>query len=339
MSDPVLKAAFGRALDAINTSRVPPSFIHGDTNTLDPAYSLDRHAAMVTSDVFFAIANELDHPTGAAVHATPLTEPVRIPTVEDIIQSLEIANEAERQARQALPMIDWRPVNALRDKIVDGGRRVYANMMSGLASLGVNTNDPLALLVATKRLSASQIEELYGAGEPDTSYPRGFQPIVPTDTLRRALQRRAEVMDEVHRLVPDLRLSGTTIVAASGDVHEYGLHVLVHALKELGCNVIDLGTSVDAEIIAAAAAETNADGVALSTYNGVALSVVEDLMDQLRKRGLDDKAVFVGGRLTQDIGTAKSVDVSDHIAARGARPCATVTDMMLSLRAMASVSH
>ena len=131
MSDPVLKAAFGRALDAINTSRVPPSFIHGDTNTLDPAYSLDRHAAMVTSDVFFAIANELNHPTGAAVHATPLTEPVRVPTVEDIIQSLEIANEAERQARQALPLIDWRPVNALRDKIVKGGRQVYANMMSG----------------------------------------------------------------------------------------------------------------------------------------------------------------------------------------------------------------
>ncbi len=339
MSDPVLKAAFGRALDAINTSRVPPSFIHGDTNTLDPAYSLDRHAAMVTSDVFFAIANELNHPTGAAVHATPLTEPVRVPTVEDIIQSLEIANEAERQARQALRLIDWRPVNALRDKILKGGRQVYANMMSGLASLGVNTDDPLELLVATKRLGASRIEELYGAGEPDASYPRGFEPVVPSDTLRRALQRRAEVMDEVHRMVPDLRLSGTTIVAASGDVHEYGLHVLVHVLNELGCNVVDLGTSVDAEIIAAAAAETNAHGVALSTYNGVALSVVEDVMNQLRERGLDDKAVFVGGRLTQDIGPSKSVDVSDRIASLGAHPCDSVGDMLVELRELVAAAQ
>ena len=67
-TDPVLKAAFGRALDAINTSRVPPSLVHGDTNSLAPSFSLDRHAAMVTADVLFTIANELAHPTGAAAH-------------------------------------------------------------------------------------------------------------------------------------------------------------------------------------------------------------------------------------------------------------------------------
>jgi methylmalonyl-CoA mutase cobalamin-binding domain/chain len=235
-------------------------------------------------------------------------------------------------------MIDWRPVNELRDKILDGGRRVYSNMLTGLASLGVNTRDPLELLVATKRLGAGRIEELYGAGEPDPSYPRGFRPVVPTDTLRRALQRRAAVMEDVRRLVPELQLSGTTIVAASGDVHEYGLHVVVHALSELGCNVIDLGTSVDAEIIAAAAAEANADGVALSTYNGVALSVVDDLLSRLRDRGLE-KPVFVGGRLTQDIGPAKSVDVSDRIAALGAHPCDSVGDMLVELRELVAVGQ
>ena len=122
-------------------------------------------------------------------------------------------------------------------------------------------------------------------------------------------------------------------------MHEYGLHVLVHVLNELGCNVVDLGTSVDAEIIAAAAAETNAHGVALSTYNGVALSVVEDLMNQLRERGLDDKAVFVGGRLTQDIGPSKSVDVSDRIASLGAHPCDSVGDMLVELRELVAAAQ
>jgi methylmalonyl-CoA mutase cobalamin-binding domain/chain len=282
--------------------------------------------------VFFTIANELDQPTGAAVHATPLTEPMRIPTVDDILQSLEIANEAERQARLALPLIDWQPVNELRDRIVDGGRRVYASMMAGLASLGVDTRDPLELLVATRRLGAGRIEELYGAGAADSSYPRGFRPIVPTDTLKRALRRRDEVMEEIDRLVPDLRLGGTTIVAASGDVHEYGLHVVVHALSELGCNVIDLGTSVDPEVIAAATAETDADAVALSTYNGVALSLVEDVLRQLHQRDMSRKALFVGGRLIQDMGAAKSVDVSDRITELGAYPCNTVGQMLVALR-------
>jgi methylmalonyl-CoA mutase cobalamin-binding domain/chain len=119
-------------------------------------------------------------------------------------------------------------------------------------------------------------------------------------------------------------------VAASSDVHEYGLNVVVHALREVGCDVIDLGTSIGNDAIAAAAAETAADCVALSTYNGGALSVAEDLLGRLRDRGLATR-LFVGGRLTQDLGEVKSVDVSDMIAAAGAFPCQSVADMLIEL--------
>jgi methylmalonyl-CoA mutase cobalamin-binding domain/chain len=334
-ADPTLKAAFGLALDEINTSRVPPSLVHGDTNSLDPSHSLDRHAANVTTDVFFTIANELAHPTGAAVHATPVTEPIRIPTVDDIVQSLELANEAERRAREALPLIDWRPVYALRNRILEGGRRVYANMLNGLEGFGVDVNDAMHLLIATKRLGAARIEELWGAGEPDEGFPRGFRPVAQTDTLARAVARRQEVMDEVRAAGRDSDLHGLTVVAASSDIHEYGLHVVVSALRELGCEVVDLGTSVDNDIIAASAAETAAHAVALSTYNGAALRVTEDLLAQLARRGLNC-AVFVGGRLTQDFGPTKSVDVSGHIRGAGAYACESVAEMVPELRQLAS---
>ena len=334
-ADPALKAAFGLALDAINVSRVPPSLVHGDTNSLDPSYSLDRHAANVTSDVFFTVANQLAHPTGAAVHATPVTEPIRIPTADDIVQSLELANEAERRARESLSLVDWRPVHALRDRILEGGRRVYAGMLAGLARLGVDVDDPMQLLIATKRLGAARIEELWGAGEPDSSFPRGFKPVARTDTLARALARRQDVLDSVRAAGRDIDLRGLTVVAASSDIHEYGLHVVVAVLESLGCAVVDLGTSVDNDIIAAAAAETAADAVALSTYNGAALRVSEDLVARLERRALRT-AVFVGGRLTQDFGPSKSVDVSDRISALGAWPCQSVPQMVHQLRELAS---
>ena len=333
-ADPTLKAAFGLALDAINVSRVPPSLVHGDTNSLDPTYSLDRHAANVTSDVLFTVANQLAHPTGAAVHATPVTEPIRIPTADDIVQSLELANEAERRARESLPLIDWRPVHALRDRILEGGRRVYASMLTGLAALGVDVDDPMQLLIATKRLGASRIEELWGAGEPDPGFPRGFRPVARTDTLARALARQQEVLESIQAAGRDIDLRGLTVVAASSDIHEYGLHVVVSVLGSLGCEVVDLGTSVDNEIIAAAAAETAADAVALSTYNGAALRVAEDLVARLGKRDLQ-AAVFVGGRLTQDLGPSKSVDVSGHIRELGAWPCDSVPEMVHQLRELA----
>lgn len=331
-ADPVLKAAFGQALDAINTSRVPPSLVHGDTNSLDPDFSLDRHAAIVTTDVFFTIANQLAHPTGAAVHATPTTEPIRIPTVGDIIQSLELANEAERQARRALPMIDWRPVYAVRDRILEGGRRCYANLLDGLRGLGVDVDDPLQILVATRRLGAERIEELWGAGPPDPEYPRGRAPVVATNTLSRATATRQAVLAEI-LAEGDHDLAGTKVVLASADVHEYGLHVVAATLRHFGAEVVDLGTSVDNDLIAAAAAETAADAIGLSTYNGSALSVSEDLMRHVRERGLATE-VFVGGRLIQDLGPVKSVDVTDRIEALGAHPCSTVGQMLAPLGAL-----
>ncbi len=327
-SEPTLKQAFGLALDAVNTERVPPSLTHGDTNSLNPWDSFDRSAVTVANDVYFTIANQLAHPTGSAVHATPLSEPLRIPTPEDIVQSLEIGNEAERRARESLHLIDWRPVYELRDKIVLGGQHVFGSLLDGLASLGADPRDPLQLLVATRRLGAERIEQLFGAGEPDDSYPRGFRPIAETDTLRRLDRRRKEELNRVSRLSPNLE--GIKVLAASSDIHEYGLYVLVSVLRDLGAEVIDLGTSVDNDLIVQAASETAADAIALSTYNGGALSLGRALLDALAERGLSS-AVFIGGRLTEDFGSEKSVDVAPALAELGAVPCESVEDMVRGL--------
>jgi methylmalonyl-CoA mutase cobalamin-binding subunit len=329
-ADPLLKAAFGLALDAVNVERIPPSLVHGDTNSLRPEDSFDRSAATVANDVFFTVARELTFPTGAAVHATPLSEPIRIPTPEDIVQSLEIGNEAERRAREALPLIDWRPAQELAESIKTGGDLVFRRLLEGLASFGVDTRDPLQLLVATRRLGAARIEELYGVGEPDATYPRGFVPIAETDTLRRLVGHRRDVLAALARdgARPDLR--GLQVVAASGDVHEYGLYVLVSVLRDLGASVVDLGTSVDPELVIQAAAETAADAVAFSTYNGMALSLGRELQVGLQERGLPAR-LFIGGRLTEDLNGAKSVDVTSALAELGAVPCTRVEEMVARL--------
>jgi methylmalonyl-CoA mutase cobalamin-binding subunit len=332
-SDPLLKAAFGLALDAVNLERIPPSLVHGDTNSLRPDDSFDRSAATVATDVFFTVARELTFPTGAAVHATPLSEPLRIPTPEDIVQSLEIGNEAERRARASLALIDWRPAQELASRIKAGGELVFRRLLEGLQALGVDRRDPLQLLLATRRLGAARIEELYGAGEPDSAYPRGFVPIAETDTLRRLRKQREDVLAALRRdgALPDLR--GLNVVAASGDVHEYGLYVVVSVLRELGAAVVDLGTSVDTELVAQAAAEAAADAVAFSTYNGMALSVGRDLREALSSRGLP-APLYIGGRLTEDVNGAKSVDVASDLERVGAIPCDRVEDMVANLRAL-----
>jgi methylmalonyl-CoA mutase cobalamin-binding subunit len=195
----------------------------------------------------------------------------------------------------------------------------------------VDRRDPLQLLLATRRLGAARIEELYGVGEPDSAYPRGFVPVAETDTYRRLEGQRREVLESIAsqgRSRPDLR--GVRVVAASGDVHEYGLYVVVSVLRALGASVVDLGTSVDPELAIQAAAETAADAIAFSTYNGMALSVGRELRNGLDRRRLPTR-LFIGGRLTEDLDGAKSVDVGPELERLGSTPCVNVDDMVASL--------
>lgn len=219
----------------------------------------------------------------------------------------------------------------MRDRIVAGGRRVFENLITGLAGIGVDTKDPLQLLLATRRLGASTIEELFHAGVPDSSFPRGFAPVEPTDTLVRLMARKDDVLRNLHRdgALPDLR--GITVVAASGDIHEYGLFVVVEALTSCGAKVVELGTSVHSSEIAKVAVETAADAIALSTYNGMALSLGKQLHEELDRRGVRP-AVFLGGRLNEDLEGEEAADVRPMLRAEGIVPCDSVEEMAAGLR-------
>ncbi|HUZ36016.1 MAG TPA: cobalamin-dependent protein [Streptosporangiaceae bacterium] len=328
--DPLLKQAFGLALQEINVHGVPPSFTHGDTNSFSPDGDFDRNAAIVFNDVYYTALRELSFPSGGALHATPVSEALRIPTEDELVQSLVIASEAVNRARSTISLMDWRPVLELRDTILAGGKRFFAKLMAGLQALGVDTADPLQLILATRRIGGSRMEELFGVGEPDSSYPRGFTPVVPTDTVRRLMSNVNVVLRDLReRGAPDL--SGLRVVTASGDIHEYGLFVVSKVLSDLGAKVVDLGTSMSSPDIAKVAVETAADVVAVSTYNGMALSLGRQLLDELHRRNVAP-AVYLGGRLNEDLEGESSADVSAQLEQLGITACPTLQVMVQGLR-------
>jgi methylmalonyl-CoA mutase cobalamin-binding subunit len=329
-ADPLLKQAFGLALQEINIHRVPPSFTHGDTNSFSPDSDFDRNAAIVFNDVYYTALRELRFPTGGALHGTPVSEAVRIPTEEELAQSLVIVSEAVNRARANAALMDWRPVLELRDTILAGGRKFFTRLMEGLRALEVDTSDPLQLILATRRIGGSRLEQLFGVGEPSPDYPRGFTPVVPTDTLRRLLANVDAVLRDIREEgAPDL--SGLRIVTASGDIHEYGLFVVSKVLSELGAKVVDLGTSMSSPDIAKVVVETAADVVAVSTYNGMALSLGRQLLDELRRREVAP-AVYLGGRLNEDLEGESAADVRTQLEQLGITPCLTLQAMVHGLR-------
>jgi hypothetical protein len=63
--------------------------------------------------------------------------------------------------------------------------------------------------------------------------------------------------------------------------------------------------------------ETEAKAVAISTYNGIALSYAQDVVEGIKKNKLDAK-LLMGGLLNENLdNSALAVDVTDRIAELG----------------------
>jgi hypothetical protein len=78
--------------------------------------------------------------------------------------------------------------------------------------------------------------------------------------------------------------------------------------------------------------------IAVSTYNGVALSYAKAVKAVMSAEGLD-LPVLIGGRLNEipaDSNSGLPVDVRTDIAAIGCLPCADLDEMLVALRASIS---
>ena len=79
------------------------------------------------------------------------------------------------------------------------------------------------------------------------------------------------------------------------DGHDRGAKVIARALRDAGFEVIYTGIRQTPEMIAEAALQEDVDAIGLSILSGAHLTLFPRIMDELRKRGLDDVVVWAGG--------------------------------------------
>src|SRR3954447_8557602 len=102
------------------------------------------------------------------------------------------------------------------------------------------------------------------------------------------------------------------VVAKPGlDGHDRGVKVIARALRDAGFEVIYTGLFQTPEQVAEAALQEDADAVGLSVLSGAHLTLFPRVVDELRKRGLDDVVVFGGGIIPDpDIATLTEAGVA-----------------------------
>jgi len=91
------------------------------------------------------------------------------------------------------------------------------------------------------------------------------------------------------------------IIAKPGlDGHDRGAKVVARALRDAGFEVVYTGIRQTPEMIAETALQEDADVIGLSILSGAHLELFPRVIEELKKRGMDDVVLFGGGIIPHD---------------------------------------
>ncbi len=316
-----------------NTSgRAPGTMIYGNTTayTDNEAESYAALAAYLTAD----IASLRETGTGHALTPIPVTEAVRIPSVEEIIDAQVFASRLVARLDTASPPRPSDDVLSLAEVIKTGGEQFFDRVMSGLRGAGYDIENPFEMLLALRRIGAAELDRAFGPGVEDPAGYYGRAPLVTSSVIDEVSEQANGIINNLApSVINELKTRAPRICVATTDVHEYGKRLVEQVLKKIGVETIDGGVSTDADDLAAFARDVEADVIAVSTYNGIASSFIRQLSNEIETLDLQVD-VYIGGRLNavpDGSNTGIPVDDLNAIKAAGGIPCARVEDMLIDL--------
>jgi methylmalonyl-CoA mutase cobalamin-binding subunit len=316
-TNPVKRAGWIFALNELYDGDCVGSMFYGDTISFSG--DLVNNRGLIAEYLMWDILAQLKCPTGHAVLPLPVTEFIRTPSAEEIIEAQKFGHRIEATARRLFPYVDFSSSYEFAEVIVSNGKSVYGNAINGLREAGVDIEDPVQLLFVLKKLGPKLFEAAFGAGREDPSYPGGRQPIAPTDVFemsKNCLERNRPLFSNTSA---KMYLSGRRVLIASTDVHEHAIIILESLLKEAGADVFYLGAEKDTNEILEAVSLRNVDTVLISTHNGMALDYAQRLKKEMDVKSIKIP-VIIGGVLNQKFDDhALPVDVSSQLLKLGFR--------------------
>jgi len=333
-SDPITRLAFQRAL--VRVSNAPGTMVYGNTTIFGA--ELAQNYASLSSYLLVDILAQKANPSGHALNPVPVTEAIRIPEIDEIIDAHLFANRLVEMTDKIKSLFDIEKVDETVEQLVSGGQLFKQRVLSGLAEAGIDISDAFELLLSIRRIGARSLEQRFGPGQLDKTDPVRRVPVVPVSTISELEQRAISYIEHLSESDrANIRSARLTGCIATTDVHEYGKLLIEAVLQRLGVSLVDGGVSTDPEVLIGRAIKGPVDFIGLSTYNGVALDYLQRTQVEMEKANLG-VPIFIGGRLNQipeSTNTSLPVDVSQDLNRAGAIVCLRIEDMFERLVAMA----
>lgn len=314
-SDPMLRIIFNKAMWNINTHQTPGSMIYG--NTIDFGTDIPRNYGALSSFALADVIGQMKYPTGHAVCAIPVTEAIRVPSAEEIIESHHTLDIMMEKARYYMDYIDFGRVEAEAKLLNVSGNVFFERVMNALDDLGVDITHAGQIMAVLKGIGAEQLEINFGVGRKDELAMRGREPVRPTNIIQTISATGEQLIARMPELA-EKPLEGVNVVIGATDIHVFGKEVIKKILRVAGANVYDLGDATPVEEFADTLIETESKILVVSTYNGMAYSFADAMVKKLKELHLDDVKFLMGGRLNEAMeGKDLPEDVSGRLAEMG----------------------
>ena len=328
-SDSMLRIVFNRAMGMLDKHGTPGSFVNG--NTIDYGMDIPRNFGALGAYSLADIIGQMRYPTGYAIAPVPLTEAMRVPSGDEILEAHHTVDMMIEKAPYYERFINWDKINSEAEIIVTAGNVFFERVINALDGLGVDIGHAGEVAGVLKAMGAEQLEVAFGVGVSDKNAMRGRVPVRSTSIIQTINRIQDDVIAR-QKFEKENPLLGVNVVLGSTDVHEFGKEVIKNVLQKAGATVFDLGTTVSISEIVDTIIEGGSKIALVSTYNGIAYSFGKDLLQALKEAHLEDIKVFMGGRLNEPIdGSDLPIDVSDKLTALGVNTDNDIQTMVESI--------
>lgn len=291
------------------------TYINGSTN-MQWDHDIDGNYGFAAQEMLLEICAEKKFHMSLGINPVSITEKIAVPTLQELLNIYACGKRVEEKADEWMPLIDWTPIIEMKDVMVAEAKRYFANAMNAFREAGIDTEDPLEMLLMLKKFAPQRLESAFHSSTVDGQSMEVI-PFYPTVLGRQTNEMRDEIVNALKNDGMEGSLAGKKIVIASGDAHAYGLMLVDGVLRAMGAQTVNIGVDMDPADVLDAADEDGTPYVGISCHNGQALDYGRQLLQLAADRGRE-YVIFMGGKLNTILpGDAEPTEVGDMLCDMG----------------------
>jgi methylmalonyl-CoA mutase cobalamin-binding subunit len=309
------RMAYGMAMHKLLGSEEEPILSYFNGGTLEQwDHDIQANFGTGVQEMLIQILVELKYKMMATISPVSITERLRVPTLQELFDIASAGKRAEEKAPEWLPLMDFTPLEQMRDLMIEKGLLFFDNVMNAFKAAGVDTEDPLQMIVVLKRFNSVTFEQSF---HPSTQDGGAFEAYVPSVLGHNTLDQGAQIVADLNRKGYRDALQGKKIIVVSADGHSYGLMLVDHILNELKAHVINGGVDMYPVDVLDLADEEGTSIIMVSAHIGQILDYSRQITELARRRGRTYH-IFAGGMLNAlPPGYTEPIDVTDQVRELG----------------------